>query len=131
MHVRHWRFLTMIVVSVVLSASEVLADGGLYEQMMKERMLNNIRSAPAWKDVPDPIKMRYSECFAAAVVAGLTKDELRQMNDGAQGVRVEDALAQKALDQLITIIAKLNNRDLSVLDKVCPGDIADFEKAGL
>jgi hypothetical protein len=99
--------------------------------MMKERMLNNVRNSPSWKNIPVPIKERYSACFAASLVAGLTGDEVEQMNVGAQGVRLSEDLARKALDQLMVILDKLNNHDLSVLAKACPDDIADFHKAGL
>lgn len=131
MLIRHSKLVALVSVCVLLSASRVIAEAGLYETIMKERMLNNARSASRWKSIPDAIKVRYSECFAASVVAGLTKDEVRQMNAGAQGVHLDEELAQKALDQLIAIIDKLNNRDLSVLEKVCPDDVADFKKAGL
>ena len=131
MRVRHWKLIGLVLACIVLSESPVLAEPGLYETMMKERMLNNLRSVPRWQSVPDEIKVRYSECFAASLVAGLSSDELRLMNSGTQGVRVDDALAHKALGQLVAIIDKLNNRDLSVLEKACPDDIADFKKAGL
>ena len=131
MRVLAWTVVGFVIAGLVLSAAPVLADPGSYETMMKERMLNNLRSVPRWKNVPDEIKVRYSECFAASLVAGLTPDEVRLMNSGTQGVRVDDALAHKALDQLLAIIDKLNNRDLSVLEKACPADIAVFKKAGL
>ena len=131
MRVRPWKLLGFVIACLVLSGSLVLADPGSYETMMKERMLNNLRSVPRWKNVPDEIKVRYSECFAASLVAGLTPDEVQLMNSGTQGVRVDEALAHKALEQLLAIIDKLNNRDLSVLEKACPSEIADFKKAGL
>lgn len=131
MLVRHWKLIALVIVCVVLSGPQILAEAGLYETMMKERMLNSVRNSPRWKSIPDAIKVRYSECFAASVVAGLTKDEVRRMNAGAQGVHLDDELTQKALDQLVAIIVKLNNRDLTALEKVCPNDISDFKKAGL
>ena len=131
MRVRNWKLAGFVIACVVLSASPTFADPGSYETMMKERMLNNLRSVPRWKSVPDEIKVRYSECFAATLVAGLTPDEVRLMNSGTQGVRVDDALAHKALDQLLAVINKLNNRDLTVLEKACPDDIAEFKKVGL
>jgi hypothetical protein len=131
MSVRHWKIVKIVVACLVLSAAPALADPGSYETMMKERMLNNLRTVPRWKDVPDEIKVRYSECFAASLVAGLSPDEIQLMNSGTQGVKLDEALAHKALDQLIALIDKLNNRDLTVLEKACPNDIADFKKAGL
>jgi len=131
MLVRQWKLIALVIGCVVLSGPRVLAEAGLYETMMKERMLNNIRSSPGWKSIPDGIKVRYSACFAASLAAGLTMDEVRRMNAAAQGLHLDEELAQKALDQLMDTIDKLNRRDLSVLEKVCPNDMADFKKAGL
>ena len=131
MRIRHWKVVKIAVACLVLSAAPALADPGSYETMMKERMLNNLRTVPRWRSVPDEIKVRYSECFAASLVAGLTPDEVRLMNSGTQGVRVDDALAHKALDQLLAIIDRLNKQDITVLQKTCPDDIANFKKAGL
>ena len=131
MLVRQWKLIALVIGCVVLSGPRVLAEAGLYETMMKERMLNNVRSSPGWKSIPDGIKVRYSACFAASLAAGLTMDEVRRMNAAAQGLHLDEALAQKALDQLMDTIDKLNRRDLSVLEKVCPNDMADFKKAGL
>jgi len=128
---RQWKLIALVIGCVVLPGQRVLAEAGLYETMMKERMLNNVRSSPGWKSIPDGIKVRYSACFAASLVAGLTMDEVRRMNAAAQGLHLDEVLAQKALDQLMDTIDKLNRRDLSILEKVCPNDMADFKKAGL
>jgi hypothetical protein len=128
---RHWKLAGLVVACIALCGSQALAETGVYETIMKERMLNNVRNSPGWKNIPDAIKVRYSACFAAAVVDGLTTDEVRQLNAAAQGLHLDEELAQRALDQLTDIIDKLNRRDLSVLEKVCPNDMADFKKAGL
>jgi len=58
-------------------------------------------------------------------------NEIRQLDAAAEGLHLDQEVAQRAVDQLKGILAKLNNRDLSVLENVCPADIANFKKAGL
>jgi hypothetical protein len=134
-HIKAWRASVVIargklalVSALCLLASASAYAAGEFEARIRTMMMERAKKSEVWNAaIPQGISDRLWTCLAAAVVGGLSTQEVGELDAAATGGPDPNlALADKALGRLRSYMQDVRKRDFEFLRSVCPEDITDF-----
>jgi hypothetical protein len=116
---------------LLVSASSALSEG-IYENHVKEGIIQKRAGAPGNLDIPPDVLDRFAGCIAKAAVERFTPEEIAQLDANVFGASyLDDYVLEKAQSRLDEIARHTNAGDFSILEAACPMDLADFQRHGL